>query len=195
MHGILALGAAHLHSRTNLELKATIDRHRYLAMQGLNTGCPSGNGRLSHGRGDRGTLLTALLATAYLLTLTGSYMGDSMSLFLVLVRACSSLTVQIAKEGLPSPLLPWKSRSATAEPHLEIMERRLRNADALPLEDINDGIASLDLVERQCSFAPFQLHMFELMKSLLEHIYNPYEGSDNSDNRNRLQICKGIFAD
>lgn len=105
-------------------------------------------------------------------------MGDAMSLFLVLVRACSSLTVQIAKEGLPSPLLPSKSRSATTEPHLEVMERRLQDAPALPLEDVNDGIASLELIERQCSFAAFQRHMFELMKSLLERIHDPYEGND-----------------
>ena len=188
MHGVLALGAAHLHARTNLELKGTVDRHRYLAMQGLNSRPPPQSGGLSHDREARGTHLTALLATSYILTFTASYMGDSFSLFLVLVRACSSLTVQIAKEGLPSPLLPENSRSATAEPHLEVMKRRLRSACALPLEDINEGIASLDLVERLCSFAPFQRELFDMMKFVVEHMHDPYAGMESRDNRNRFAI-------
>ena len=188
MHGVLALGAAHLHARTNLELKGTVDGHRYLAMQGLNSRPPPQSGGLSHDREARGTHLTALLATSYILTFTASYMGDSFSLFLVLVRACSSLTVQIAKEGLPSPLLPENSRSATAEPHLEVMKRRLRSACALPLEDINEGIASLDLVERLCSFAPFQRELFDMMKFVVEHMHDPYAGMESRDNRNRFAI-------
>ena len=195
MHGILALGAAHLHASTNLDLKATVDRHRYLAMQGLNSRSPPQCGGLSRGRDDRGTHLTALLATAYLLTFAASYMGDPLSLFLVLVRACSSLTGQIVKEGFTSTLLPEDSRSATSEPHLEVMKRRIRNADALPLEDINEGIASLDLVEKQCSFAPFQRDMLDLMKSVFEHIQDPYKGIKNPHYKNRPRFCKAIYAD
>lgn len=175
MHGILALGAAHLHSRTNLELKGTVDRHRYLAMQGLNSRGLIQRAEEPGSHGDPGTRLTALLATSYLLTFTASYMGDSLSLFLVLVRACASLTVQIVQEGLASPLLLWDTRSATAEPHLEVMRRRLRKANPLPLEDVNEGLASLKLVERECSFAPFQWDLVQTFKAVLEHTNEPYE--------------------
>jgi hypothetical protein len=102
-------------------------------------------------------------------------MGDSLSLFLVLVRACASFTVQIVRKGVASPLLPWDSRSATAEPHLEVMRRRLRGAKPLPLEDINDGLASVKLVERECSFAPFQWDLLQTFKAVLEHTNEPYD--------------------
>ena len=176
MHGILALGAAHLHSRTNVELKEAVDHHRYHAMQGLNSRGLIESGNEPRSREDPGTRLTALLATAYCLTFTASYMGDSLSLFLVLVRACASITGQIVQEGLESPLLPWDSRSATAEPHLEVMRRKLRGAKPLPLEDINEGLASLKLVERECIFAPFQWDMVQIYKAVLEHTNEPYVG-------------------
>lgn len=175
MHGILALGAAHLHARTNLELKETVDRHRYHAMQGLNSRGLIESGKEPGSDGDPGTQLTALLATSYLLTFTASYMGDSLSLFLVLVRACSSFTIHIVRKGVACPLLPWDSRSATAAPHLEVMRRRLRDAKPLPLEEVNDGLASLKVVERECSFAPFQWDMVQTFKAVLEHANEPFD--------------------
>lgn len=176
MHGILALGAAHLHARTDLALKESVDRHRSLAMQGLNSmELVKANGahRASH---DHETRLSALLATCYLLTFASSYMGDSLNLFLVLVRGCNSLTKQIVADGYTSPLLPWKSRSATADPHLEVMRRRLRNVPALQADEVSGARISLALVESNCVFLPFQWRIFELMKAIVDNVKEPIEG-------------------
>jgi hypothetical protein len=179
MHGILALGAAHLHSRTNLELQETVDRHRSLAVQGLNNHEHLGHGNKLCGSNDGGSRLTALLATSYVLAFAASYTGEPLSWFLVLVRACASLSGQIVRDGLASPLLPWDSRSATAEPHLEVMRRRLRKVDPLPLEDVNEGLASLAIMERDCHFEPFQEELFRTMKAVFENIDEPYAGPCN----------------
>lgn len=176
MHGILALGAAHLHSRTTLNLKENIDRHRSLAMQGLNAKELILSGKAKPSFEDNGTRLSAVLATCYLLAFTSSYMGDSLGLFLVLVRACSSLTGQIVQAGHSSPLLPWNARSATAEPHLEVMRRRLRNASPLPAQDVSDAKISLELAEKHCDFLPFQWNVLQSMKSAIEHVDKPFEG-------------------
>lgn len=173
MHGILALGAAHLHSRTNLQLKGPVEHHRYLAIQGLNgRGLPE----TTRSKDETGPRLTALLATSYVLAFTASYMGDSFSSFLVLVRACASITTQIVGDSLASPLLPPDTRSATAQAHLEIMQRRLRLVKPLPPKDISEGLSSLQLVERECHFAPFQWDLFQLVKAVFEHVDQPYEG-------------------
>ena len=179
MHGILALGAAHLHARTDLALKDSVDRHRALAMQGLNSmELRKANGA-NRSSGDQETMLSALLAACYVLTFASSYMGDSLSLFLVLVRGCSSLTKQIVENGYCSPLLPWKSRSMTPEPHLEVMRRRLLHVAPLSQDEIADARISLALVEKDCVFLPFQWHLFGHMKSVVDNVDEPFQGENN----------------
>lgn len=175
MHGILALGAAHLHAKTDLALKESVDRHRALAMQGLNSMELVKSSRGNHNSGDQETSLSALLATCYLLCFASSYMGDSLSLFLVLVRGCSSLTQQIVKDGYTSPLLPWKSRSATAEPHLEVMRRRLQDVSPFSEDEVRDAKNSLALAEKACVFLPFQGRIFQNMKAVLANVDEPFE--------------------
>lgn len=172
MHGILALGAAHLHARTGLALKDSVDRHRSLAMQGLNSLQLNGSSLASH---DHETRLSALLATCYVLTFASSYMGDSLNLFLVLVRGCNSLTKQIVADGYTSPLLPWKSKSATTDPHLGVMRERLQNAPPLQDDEVAGARISLALVESQCGFLPFQWRVFELMKGVVDNADEPLE--------------------
>jgi hypothetical protein len=174
MHGILALGAAHLHARTNLELTESVHRHRTIAMRGLNDLANASESEWKNG--DPGSRLTALLATSYLLAFTSSYMGDALSTFLVLIRACASITYQIITNGHPSPLLPWGDRSATSQPHLEVMRRRLRNAPALPEDDVREALSSLRKVEQECTLLPFQQNMLHTMIACLETIATPYEG-------------------
>ena len=171
MHAILSLGAAHLHAQTTLELKETVERHRTRAMQGLMV-----DEDLSRKDEDAATRLTARLATAYSLTFAASYMGDSLGLFLVLVRACASLTRQIVQSGYTSPLLPWKEDSGTSAPHLEVMKRRLRKAPPLSVNDISEAKVSFDLVEKHCAFVTFQWKLLQTMKAVIGHINEPYDG-------------------
>ena len=59
---------------------------------------------------------------------------------------------------------------------MEVMRRRLRKVDPLPPEDINEGLASLDIMERECNFEPFQEDLFWTMKAVFENIDEPYAG-------------------
>lgn len=179
MHGILSLGASHLHAKTNLEMKGHVHRHRTLAMRGLNSIAHKHDARDGdtddHSTGSR---LTATLATSYLLTFTASYMGDPFNMFLVLVRACASITTEIVKRGFPSPLLPSDQRSIAATPHLEVMRKRLSNAPSLPRDEVERGLESLSKVEDQCPMLPFQRDMLSTMKVVLANVQEPYEGAE-----------------
>lgn len=177
MHGILSLGAAHMHATTNLDLKDTVERHRLLAIRGLN----SVSHAMESAPGDDTAAgqMTAILAASYLLTFTASYMGDSLSSFLVLVRACSSISEQIIHAELPSPLLPWDERSTTSAPHLKIMQQRLRNAPSLSAKEADDALASLERVERECTLLPFQEDLLRIMKAIFIFADQPSEGQSS----------------
>jgi hypothetical protein len=172
MHAILALGASHLHARTNLDLQKSVESHRSIAMRGLNSIASEENLETAK---DAGPRLTALLATSYLLSFSASYMGDSLSLFLVLVRACASITGQIVQANHLSPLLPWNARSLTADSHLEVMRRRLERAEQLPAGDVEEALQSLQRVEAECEFVPFQRKLFDNMKAALVNVDKPFE--------------------
>ena len=152
-----------------------------MAIQGLNSTILLEDGQLSRTYKDAGTRLTALLATSYALAFAASYMGDSLSFFLVLVRACSSLTIEIVQAGHSSPLLPWNAKSATSAPHLEVMRRRLKNVPPFPGGDIAEAKASLNLVEKECSFAPFQWDLLSTLKLVVDSTHEPFEGRATPD--------------
>ena len=175
MHAILSLGAAHLHARTDLELKQTVERHRFLAIEGLNSKEVLISS-FSRRKDEAGTRLTALLATAYALTFTASYMGDTMGLFLILVRACASISKEIIREGHASALIPLDARFETSNAHLNVMQRRLRNAATIPGDDVNGAKVSLRLVEEKCNFLPFQLNLLQSMKLIVNNIDTPFQG-------------------
>lgn len=180
MHAVLALGAAHLHSSTNLDLRQSVVRHRAMAMQGLNwdtsaSACGSESQIDKHA-----SRLGALLATCYALTFTASYMSDPLDLFLVLVRACSSLTGEIVQRGYSSPLLgDVEENPATAALHIEVMGRRFKDPPALNASDINAARLSLQQMENMCAFDPSQRIMLETMQSVIANIDRPFEGESS----------------
>jgi hypothetical protein len=173
MHGILALGAAHLHAMTNLDLKSVANRHRALAMRGLHSISDKHDSASPNSRDDSSSSgMTAVLAASYLLTFTASYMGDSFDMFLVLVRACSSVTTEIVSKGFPPPLVPANQR-----PHLKIMQKRLDNAPALPSDEIKRAMQSLIRVKTHCTMFSFQQNILNSMKAVLEYVQEPFEGA------------------
>lgn len=178
MHGILSLGAAHLHAKTNLDMQTHVERHRTLAMRGLNSVShrhdSASNATDDDASSDR---MTAILAASYLLTFTASYMGDPFSIFLVLVRACASITTEIVQRGYSSPLLAVHQRSATAAPHLEVMRQRLNNAPSLPPDEIRNALRSFNEAEARCEMLPFQRNILNTMRAVLENVEQPFEGT------------------
>ena len=173
MHAILALGASHLHARTNLELKQTVERHRALALRGLthfrsDCGEFTGSGKANEDR------LSAQLATAYALTFCASYMGDPMSQFLVLVRGCASLSAHIMRSGHSSPLFPNGGKSDSHYDHLQAMRERLVTAPALPdSEQSRPAKLSLRAITERCALTDVERKILALMDLVLDQIDAP----------------------
>ncbi|KAF2159538.1 hypothetical protein M409DRAFT_60750 [Zasmidium cellare ATCC 36951] len=176
MHAILALGASHLHARTNLDLKKAVERHRAVAMRGLTDIHCEDAGQSRTDNDHRMTKLNAQLATAYALTFCSSYMGDSLSLLLVLVRSCASFSMQIMNSGFSSPLFPGGGRTISSDDHAKVMRERL--SDAPPLTNVSrveSTKASLDKVASVCTFTSTELAIWTHMSQILEKINNPFE--------------------
>lgn len=166
MYAVLALGAAHLHSTTNLDLERTVQRYRSLAIQGLNTEDNFDIGSRTVGDPLASSQATAVLAACYALTFASSYMGDPVGQFLVLVRGCSSVTQRMAGLGLTSPFFRRESSYAMSETHMEVMRERLQDAEPASPDLVNAARRSLAMVEVACTLRPFERQLLNCMQDV-----------------------------
>ncbi|KAK3045781.1 hypothetical protein LTR09_012684 [Extremus antarcticus] len=173
MLAIMALGASHLHARTDLDPRQTVERHRARALHGLTNFQNGAAGTLANGKGNE-TRLNAQLATAYALTFCASYLGDPISQFLVLVRGCASLSAQIMQSGHSSLLFPNGGQSVSHHDHLQAMRGRLESAPALPdSEQITAARLSLRAIVERCTLTSVEAKILALMQSMLDNIDAP----------------------
>lgn len=166
MYAVLALGAAHLHSTTNLDLERTVQRYRSLAIQGLNTEDNFDIGSRTLGYSSASSQATAVLAACYALTFASSYMGDPVGQFLVLVRGCSSVTQRMAGLGISSPFFRRASSYAMSDTHMEVMKERLQDAKPTSPDLVNSARKSLDTVEKTCTLRPFERQLLKCMQDV-----------------------------
>lgn len=176
MHAILALGAAHLHRRTNLEHLRAVEQHRAMALRGL-----IDVGESTQGKKDAisESLLNAQLATVYALSFTASHMRDTICTFLIFVRGLASLTGQLTSLGYSSPFFIKDGRSVSPVEHNQIIQRRLQDDPrkfAYPAEEVEQARRSLEFTVRQCSLAPTELEILLALQNVLDKIDAPFEG-------------------
>lgn len=175
MHAILALGASHLHSRTDLDLEQTVERHRNQAMRGL-LECQCDGEISAASVASREIRLNAQLAAAYVLTFTATYMGDPVSRFMVLVRGCTSLTGEIIRCNFTSPLFPQGQGPTSSDTHVDAMRDRLTGAPLLECaEQIDMAKHSLQSAAIHLTFTPVEMEFFTLLQITLESVNNPIE--------------------
>jgi len=171
---ILALGAGHLHSTTNLDVADMVQKYRFSAIQGINSednfDLPNS---LDLNNSDRAT---AVLAAIYALAFTSLHMGDPIGHFMVLVRGCSAVTRRIVEAGFTSPLFPQDEEKLSVRPHMDVMRKRMGNATPLPTEVTHAARESLRLVQEKCDFLPFEQDFLDRMKSVVALTSGPIEG-------------------
>lgn len=170
MHGILALGASHLHSRTGLELKDTVEKHRAMAMRGLLATTETKNQLARQSR------LNAQLATAIALSFTGACMGDSVTGLMILFRGVHSLVLDLQRSGCASPFFLQEGRPATSEELVAEVRPRLKNLPPLPCaSEAERAMESLNFIRSTCSFELKEWQFFLALKSIIENINDPGE--------------------
>lgn len=174
---ILALGAGHLHSTTNLDVADMVQKYRCSAIQGINSednfDLPNA---LDLNNSDRAT---AVLAAIYALAFTSLHMGDPIGHFMVLVRGCSAVTRRIVEAGFNSPLFPQDEEKLTIRPHMDVMRKRMGNATPLPTEVTDAARESLRMVQETCDFLPFEQDFLNRMKSVVALTSGPIEGESS----------------
>jgi hypothetical protein len=171
---ILALGAGHLHSTTNLDVEETVQKYRFSAIQGINS---EDNFDLPNAQDlNNSDRATAVLAAIYALAFTSLHMGDPIGHFMVLVRGCSAVTRRIVEAGFTSPLFPQDEEVLSTRPHMDVMRKRMGNATPLPAEVTEAARQSLQLVEETCFFLPFEQDFMDRMQVVVAVTTGPIEG-------------------
>jgi hypothetical protein len=171
---ILALGAGHLHSTTNLDVEEMVQKYRFSAIQGINS---EDNFDLPNAQDlNNSDRATAVLAAIYALAFTSLHMGDPIGHFMVLVRGCSAVTRRIVEAGFTSPLFPQDEEKLSTRPHMDVMRKRMGNATPLPAEVTEAARQSLKLVEETCIFLPFEQDFLDRMQIVVAVTTGPIEG-------------------
>lgn len=174
---ILSLGAAHLHSTTELDFEQTVQKYRFSAIRGVNLADSVQLNKADPSISDRAT---AVLAACYALTHISLYMGDPLANFLVLVRGCATLSERMLQAGLSSPFFPSDEYIIMNDPHKAVMRKQLQSAESLPPSLNAAARESLRLVEGTCTLQPFEREMLSRMQSVVAVTSGPIEGISNS---------------
>lgn len=194
MHAVLALGAAHLHATTNLDLEQTVQRYRTLAIRGLNSKENFDLGNNDATDPSVSLQATAVLAACFALTFASSYMGDPMGQFLVLVRGCFSVTHRMTKLGLASPFFRHESSHAMSEMHMQVMRERLRNAKPACPELAEAARKSLEQVQRSCTLQSFEQQLHRSMQDIVASASDPITGTSNICASRLMYLLMGLSS-
>jgi hypothetical protein len=169
MHALLGLAASCLSFNSNVDYSSLAISHRLLAIKGVNEGLSSTSRTSDDG--------DALLAACYALTFQSSYLKDGISEFLIMVRGCALVSLQLQHENLDV------SFSITPNDHFEFMEQRLEDLPSVDADLYEGSAASLKALLPLCEGIDAQQVFHTALQDCVEKV-----GIDS-----RQGICEIFF--